>query len=289
MLSLINYEKTLFVDADKIAVSNVDHLFEECAAPAGTFSSPWSQPFVERKERIAARRGAANPSRGRYAQARGMFNPYQHCGHNARVTADMVHSALTGQSFVVIGTVVLLSPNMEDYEQYKRMLTTLLPFGFEDCHSMMDEQSLSYYFGIYKNQLIRSGEYGKATDVKGDAAPSAAASSSSAAASPSASPSSQSPSSYVLRDALSEWSYIHHQYNYVPWHRYWLEGEEVPYFFHFFNTKPWVLDRKAFVDLEAWWSVQQRSQARTFAMRLLVLLPARAAQLTSLSICSSVC
>lgn len=136
MLSLVAYEKTLFVDADKIVLSNLDHLFEEVAAPAGTFSSPWSQPFVERKERFAAAAagGGAGRGRGRFAQTRGMSNPYVSCGHNARVTSNMVHEALTNQSFVVIGTVVLLSPNKEDYEQYKNMLTTLLPFGFEDCH-----------------------------------------------------------------------------------------------------------------------------------------------------------
>lgn len=231
MLSLVQYEKTLFVDADKICIRNMDHLFEEMHTPAGTFSSPWSQPFVERKDQIAQRKGGAG-QRSRYSGHRGMMNPYQQCGHNSRVTSSMIYSALTEQSFVVIGTVVLLSPSLEDYEQYKSMLTELVPFGFSDCHSMMDEQSLSYYFGIYKNQLIQRGVYGQLT------------------ARDSAAPAAPLPSS-----AVSEWSYIHHCYNYVPWHRYWLTTEEVPYTFHFFNTKPWVLDRTAWLDLEAWWEL----------------------------------
>ena len=135
---------------------------------------------------------------------------------------------------------------------------------------MMDEQSLSYYFAIYKNQLIQSGEYGKLTDVKGDApAAAAVAATTAVAAASAASPaslvapsSSTSPAtaavavaatSYVPAGSVSEWSYIHHCYNYVPWHRYWLDDLEVPYVFHFFNTKPWVMERAAFLDLEAWW------------------------------------
>lgn len=38
--NLTDYEKVLFVDADKIVLSNCDSLFD-LRAPAGTFSSPW--------------------------------------------------------------------------------------------------------------------------------------------------------------------------------------------------------------------------------------------------------
>jgi hypothetical protein len=341
MLSLTQYEKTLFIDADKIVLANLDHLFTELAAPAGTFSSPWSQPFVERKDAAAARRARAGvvassqPRNSRYASAnggggRGMPNPYSRCSvHGARVTSGAVWSALTSlQSFVVIGTMVLLSPNDEDLAQYKLMLQQMQPFGFEDCHSMMDEQSLSYYFAIHKNQLIRDGLYGKLTATPGAAAAAApsettssdAASDASASAAPAAAVSSSQsdaaavapapmlidgeehansngqssngaevaasavlpaasagtsateaasstagaaatasspPAPALPADAYSEWSYIHHRYNYVPWHRYWLlpGDDEVPYTFHFFNTKPWVLERALFLDLEAWWEV----------------------------------
>jgi alpha-N-acetylglucosamine transferase len=276
MLSLTQYEKCLFVDADKLSTGNMDHLFEEMSTPAGTFSSPWSEPFVERKAAIAARTaasgaagaGAGGNNRRHYANAKGMYNPYMQNTHNSRVTSSQVYSALTEQSFVVIGTVVLLSPNAEDYAQYRAMLEKLVPFGFSDCHSMMDEQSLSFYFGIYKNQLIQNGEYGKLTGGKQvkivstpvcdgaidagavAAAPSAAAVSSSTDAS---TPSFIAPA--LPSSAYSEWSYIHHAYNYVPWHRYWLQEDEVPYVFHFFNLKPWVLDRNAWLDLEAWWEL----------------------------------
>jgi len=233
-LSLVQYEKTLFVDADKLALANLDHLFEEMRAPAGTFSSPWSQPFVQKKEAAATRRAnalktssasadtAASSSASvshrhhtpQRSNSQGMVNPYQQCDHGSRVTRSMVHQGLTEHSFVVIGTMVLLSPNKEDLAQFKHMLTDMEPFGFSNCFSMMDEQSLSYYFAIHKNKLLASGAYGRLT----------------------ASSSSSSLSSSVSSACMSEWSYIHHRYNYVPWHRYWLHGDEVPYVFHFLSV-----------------------------------------------------
>src|SRR5690242_14203671 len=104
---------------------------------------------------------------------------------------------------------------------------------------MMDEQSLSYYFAIHKNSLIENGTYGKRTQA--NASSSSSSSSSSSVALPAGS--------------VSEWSYIHHCYNYVPWHRYWLLEHEVPYVFHFFNQKPWDSDRTAWLDMEAWWEL----------------------------------
>lgn len=267
MLALVQYEKTLFVDADKICLSNMDHLFEEMSVPAGTFSSPWSQPFVQRKDEIAMKKTGHGTNRGRYKDARGMFNPYQYCTHNDRVTSDMVFRALTEQSFVVIGTVVLLSPNLEDYEQYKKMLSQLVPFGFPDCHSMMDEQSISFYFSIWKNHIIAKGEYGtltkersieraveviqKEAKIEATNEPDSSASSSSS----SSSTSSRFIPPALPANALSEWSYIHHCYNYVPWHRYWLDETDVPYIFHFFSEKPWSQDRNAYPDLHAWWEL----------------------------------
>ena len=35
----------MFVDADKIVLSNIDDLFK-LPAPAATFSNPWAEPFI---------------------------------------------------------------------------------------------------------------------------------------------------------------------------------------------------------------------------------------------------
>jgi len=235
MLKLVQYEKCLFIDADKLCLDNLDHLFTEMQTPAGTFSSPWSQPFVGRKDELAERKAKQSQDKPfiprAHMAARGMMNPYRDNDHASRVTSGQVYAGLTQQSFVVIGTMLMLSPNLEDYEQYKRMLTDMKPFGFESCHSMMDEQSISYYFSIHKNKLIQNGEYGKLTAKEdGDAAAASASASSSSKSSSSSSSSSSS--------RYSEWSYIHHRYNYVPWHRYWLSDDDVPYVFHFFNCFP---------------------------------------------------
>lgn len=228
MLSLVAFEKTIFVDADKIVLRNIDHLFDECAAPAGTFSSPWSQPFVERKDAFARANGGPTRSRSKGKSKQGMPNPYADCVHTSRVTSTMVQSALRSQSFVVIGTMVLLSPCLEDYAQYKLMLEQMQPFGFEECHSMMDEQSLSYYFAVRKNELIQRGEYGKATERSSASAAAAAVDAAVPASSSVVAASSAAPTSSLPSSAVSEWSYIHQQYNFVPWHRYWLSSSPAP-------------------------------------------------------------
>jgi hypothetical protein len=137
---------------------------------------------------------------------------------------------------------------------------------------MMDEQSLSYYFAIYKNQLIQRGVYGQLTAGK-SIPPAAAAASSSASTAVTPSP--------LPPYAVSEWSYIEPCYNYVPWHRYWLTGDEVPYVFHFFSTKPWVLDRNTWLDIEAWWELvkdptipqQHRDDLRAIFPAAMLALP----------------
>lgn len=47
-LSLTEYVKVLFIDADKIVLQNIDHLFSH-STPAGTFASPWSETYVDRE------------------------------------------------------------------------------------------------------------------------------------------------------------------------------------------------------------------------------------------------
>jgi len=126
-LSLIEYDKILFVDADKIILSNIDHLFH-LQAPAGTFASPWAEPWIPN----------------------GIYNPYQSLRHGDLVKYNMIESGFKQHSFVVLGTMVLLQPNWDDYLSYKRMLSEYVEtegeFGFRTCHSGMDEQSITYFY-----------------------------------------------------------------------------------------------------------------------------------------------
>ncbi len=71
----MRYEKVLFLDADTVILSNIDHLFE-LKAPAATFSSPWAQPW------------GANGS--------GMTNPYLSIQHGERIGPHILANGLNG-------------------------------------------------------------------------------------------------------------------------------------------------------------------------------------------------
>ena len=196
------YDKVLFIDADKVVLANIDHLFA-LPTPAATFSSPWASTYIA-------------PSRKRGA---GLLNPYAALQHGDPVPHAAVEAGLHTNSFVCIGTMVLLRPSADAYQRYLDMLRPYMEgvgvgvggdetkaFGFESCHSMMDEQSLCLlYHAQYRQQ----------------------------------------------------WTYIHQRYNYVGWHRRWLAADDVPYVLHFFSTKPWVLRRTEWLDLEVWWTLAQ--------------------------------
>jgi alpha-N-acetylglucosamine transferase len=50
LLTLIEYEKVLFMDSDVIVLRNLDELFE-LATPAGTFSNCWGWPYMKSTKR----------------------------------------------------------------------------------------------------------------------------------------------------------------------------------------------------------------------------------------------
>ena len=215
LLQLTAYDKLLFIDADKVVLHNIDHLFD-LPTPAATFSSPWASTYIA-------------PSRKRGA---GLSNPYAALRHGDAVPHAAVEAGLHTNSFVCIGTMVLLRPSVEAYQRYLDMLRPYMAegeeggkageegmeggegkeggggvvraFGFESCHSMMDEQSLCL---LYHAQYRR------------------------------------------------QWTYIHQRYNFVGWHRNWLTRDDLPYVLHFFSTKPWVLRRTEYLDLEVWWTL----------------------------------
>ena len=142
-LSLTQFRRVCFIDADKVVLANCDHIFE-LPAPAATFSSPWASPF----------------GRGR---GRGMFNPYWQIPNIASaarklkskpqlengdvVPAEAIRAGFERDSFVAIGTMMLLAPAAGALEEFRAFVESNQPFGFPGCHSMMDEQSIvRFYF-----------------------------------------------------------------------------------------------------------------------------------------------
>jgi len=121
-LSLIEYKKVLFMDADTIVLKSIDHLFE-LRTPAGTFSSPWGDKY------------------GGYISL-GMYPK----DHKKSVHPSMVERAMNSNSVAVIGTTLLLEPDKKMFEEYKSYVSSNQPFGFPKCNSGFDEQSITTFY-----------------------------------------------------------------------------------------------------------------------------------------------
>lgn len=181
-LQFTEYDKVLFIDADKVILSNLDDLFA-LPAPAGTFSSPWAQPFDPR---------AKKP------------NPYRDVQHAQLIAREQIEQGY--ETAFLIGTTVLLAPRAGDFQDMLHWLASKTPlFGFPRCGSMMDEQCITAFFHERRPHL--------------------------------------------------RWTYIHQRYNCIPWHPRWLGEGQKPRLFHYFNTKPWQMQRSKWLDNEAWWQV----------------------------------
>lgn len=127
-LELTEYEKVLFVDADMIAVNNIDHLFT-LQAPAGTFSSPWAREYAP--ESCFGLDGYPKE-------------------HGATVSASAVRDTLSrGGGYTMIASMILLEPDLQDFNRFCTMVGAMQPFGLDNW-SAPDEQSLVYYFGVEK-------------------------------------------------------------------------------------------------------------------------------------------
>jgi hypothetical protein len=127
-LALVEYKKVMFVDADKIILTNVDHLFE-LPTPAGTFSSPQAKG---------------------YCKNGGMYNPYLKLREGDTVSDSMISDGLDGSkgsSFTVIGTMLILTPSADHYAKFKSMLESYKnkPFGYGNCNSSIDEQAIVHF------------------------------------------------------------------------------------------------------------------------------------------------
>jgi hypothetical protein len=127
-LELTEYEKILFVDADMIAINNIDHLFT-LEAPAGTFSTPWAREYAP--ESTFDLRG------------------YPH-EHGAPVTSRAIKATFDRTNgYTMIASMVLLKPSKDDFAGLCKMVEKMQPFGLDNW-STPDEQSLVYYFGVVK-------------------------------------------------------------------------------------------------------------------------------------------
>ena len=98
-----NFRKLLFLDADKIVLKNIDHLFTDSSilCPAGTFSSPWTNK----------------------RNATGLIDYYpKGIKQGDQIPAKSIHNALYKNGFVAVGTGLLFEPNINEYNKFVKML-----------------------------------------------------------------------------------------------------------------------------------------------------------------------
>lgn len=133
-LKLTQYNRVILVDADVVAVTNCDDLFE-LRPPAACYSNPWAYPYCSPG-------GVTNP----YCKSRGQERPCE-LPHGARVPATQIEEALRSKSFVGWGAMVLLEPSMKKFEDFTAMLHADAVFGEEfNSISGSDEISIAAFY-----------------------------------------------------------------------------------------------------------------------------------------------
>ncbi len=116
LLSLTQYKKILFLDADTIVLRRIDDIFK-VETPAGVFVNVW------------------------------MNQLYRHIPYGTKIPHSEIDKAFEQSSAVLVGSAVLLSPNANDYVGLLDLIMSNLPFGY-NIHSGNDEQSLVLYYLI---------------------------------------------------------------------------------------------------------------------------------------------
>lgn len=129
------YDKIILVDGDTIHTENTDELFD-LQAPACPFASPFIKPMG-------------------YIESHYTDLPSGRDGyplHNTQVPTNLILDTLNLGGVVLTSTPVLIEPSVDDFYAYQQMVKSMQPFGFPKCHSMLDEQSIAYFYASVKKQ-----------------------------------------------------------------------------------------------------------------------------------------
>jgi hypothetical protein len=126
-LRLTQYNKVMFSDSDAIFRRNADHLFS-LPAPAGCFNNPFAQSWIPK---------------------RGIFDSYGRLKHSEPVPRKAIQDGLE-KGTVVGGFLVLLEPSLENLQQYTKWIQEHKPYGHPNCHSVVDEQSITEFYSEIK-------------------------------------------------------------------------------------------------------------------------------------------
>lgn len=123
------YNKALFLDADTIITTNLDHLFK-LKTPAAPFNNPFTRPLGYISNKL--------PNKV-YANHKAIINP------------KIVKNMLKKNGMVGTANSMLLSPNIDDYKLYNSMLREYKIYGLaNNCYAGHDEQSIAEFYSILK-------------------------------------------------------------------------------------------------------------------------------------------
>lgn len=117
---LFPVDRVILLDADIIALQNIDELFE-LPAPALTFSNPWARP---------------------YNGGGGIYNPYGEMRHGQRVSHGSIVRGFNS-SFLGFASLVLVTPSSEACYHFNRILNQSDTYGTSKCISGFDEQIIA--------------------------------------------------------------------------------------------------------------------------------------------------
>lgn len=127
ILGLTQYEKVFMLDADTIITQNIDHIFD-LDKEAGTFMNVWSDTY--KKGSIVK----------------------DYYKNKKIITPDKIKYALNNNGFAVIASSILLKPNKQYFNNYKKMLSNenISKEFTGNNFSGFDESSLLYFMSIYE-------------------------------------------------------------------------------------------------------------------------------------------
>ncbi len=135
-LALTEYDRVGFVDADIIAMTNIDDLFE-LPPPAATYANAYAQPWTQE-------RGIQNP----YSSLLDCPKDEKVCdlAHGRQIPAAMIRAAAK-EGFVGGASLMILKPSKADFEGIKAFIARDPVFGVGlTTKSGPDEVSIALYY-----------------------------------------------------------------------------------------------------------------------------------------------
>ena len=129
------FKKVLFLDADVIAMDNIDELFN-MNTPAGPFNFSYCYPLGN----------ILNPYITKYNKG---LDGYPK--HESLITKSMIRKAYLNDGYLATASPMLLKPCIKDFNKLWNMVLSKPKFGVTTNFSGFDEQAIMYYYSLYKN------------------------------------------------------------------------------------------------------------------------------------------